>query len=439
MGHQTPRKICFAALDAYGLFRPEWAHPFGGSELRAWHLAVGLARSSDIDVSFVVLDHGQPAVERIGNVTVYRHPHLHAGSTPWRRLAARSHRALRRLPRFPYIRPREMRIPLLWEAPLGIMLRLWDRVWSCASRLRPGAIAIGDFFVSPQHVSVYADVDADAYCVFGVGDHSAEIAAWCRRAEKRSVLFTCSDADFSPEYVEGAPQVNAWGSLASLCRYAVMNSDVIVTQSATQSRLLRERFGRESRTVPSPIDLALPPDCALVPMDQRPHALWVGKSDRVKRPELLVEIARACPEVPFVAVVNRVDPECHDRLLRDRPPNVELLERETLAGVERLFSRAFVLINTSVVEGFPNTFLQAGKYRLPVLSYDVDPDGVIEAGPRGIVAHGDFTRLVSAARSLHQDRALAAKLGAEWHTYVRENHDWGRAVDVLRSILTDLS
>ncbi len=47
-----------------------------------------------------------------------------------------------------------------------------------------------------------------------------------------------------------------------------------------------------------------------------------------------------------------------------------------LSKVEELFDTAHAFINTSFVEGFPNTFLQAWSRGLPVFSF-VDPDDLI--------------------------------------------------------------
>jgi glycosyltransferase involved in cell wall biosynthesis len=42
--------------------------------------------------------------------------------------------------------------------------------------------------------------------------------------------------------------------------------------------------------------------------------------------------------------------------------------------VNEYFSRASLFVNTSSIEGFPNTFIQAWMHYTPVVGLNVDPD-----------------------------------------------------------------
>jgi glycosyltransferase involved in cell wall biosynthesis len=57
-------------------------------------------------------------------------------------------------------------------------------------------------------------------------------------------------------------------------------------------------------------------------------------------------------------------------------PNVTCLGAVPYSEVGRLFSRARVFLNTSEIEGFPNTFLQAWIRGVPVATF-FDPDHLV--------------------------------------------------------------
>jgi glycosyltransferase involved in cell wall biosynthesis len=168
-------------------------------------------------------------------------------------------------------------------------------------------------------------------------------------------------------------------------------------------------------------------------------ALWIGKSDVVKRPDLLCNLASAAPDIPFIMLMNRSDPAVFERIVRSLPSNVSLVERLGLEEVEHLFLNAKVLINTSEFEGFPNAFLQAGKYSVPVLSLRVDPDGYLESFGCGLSAGGSEEELKAGLVRLGNNPALCARLGISHRAYVERHHRLKDRVAELEEVLVNVS
>jgi hypothetical protein len=62
-----------------------------------------------------------------------------------------------------------------------------------------------------------------------------------------------------------------------------------------------------------------------------------------------------------------------------RMENLDLLGEVPLEEVNAQLAAGHLFVNTSKTEGFPNTFIQAWMRRVPTLSLDVDPDGILRS------------------------------------------------------------
>jgi glycosyltransferase involved in cell wall biosynthesis len=109
-------------------------------------------------------------------------------------------------------------------------------------------------------------------------------------------------------------------------------------------------------------------------------ALWVSNMRRVKRPDVLLDVADRLPRVSFHMVggtVNGAEPFFATvQAQAAGRSNVTFHGAVPYREVSAFYSRARVFVNTSDVEGFPNTYLQAWASGTPVVAF-FDPDGVI--------------------------------------------------------------
>jgi glycosyltransferase involved in cell wall biosynthesis len=164
------------------------------------------------------------------------------------------------------------------------------------------------------------------------------------------------------------------------------------------------------------------------PEEERDGFLWVGGMVDFKNPLAFVELAQLVPEAPFFMVATERGPEWRGlaQQVRMEAASVSNLQLLPACGRDVLFNlyrRAIALVNTSLFEGFPNTFLEAWARGTPVLSLSVDPDGVIRRDALGVVADGDLCRLADNVRAYVADVAIATSTGAAGRAYLRRAHD----------------
>jgi glycosyltransferase involved in cell wall biosynthesis len=419
-------KVCFVLPYAYPLFDPAAGGRFGGAEFRAVTFGRALAKLPGFEIAFAVRDQGQPHRQRIDEIDIFTMP----DEPGWGQgLMDRVRGSFRAVPNFPWLQIQSWRPGLAWELPSAAACLAARAVRRQVHRRR---------FDNPSRRRVLDEIGADVYASFGTHHVAAEVIAFCRRRGCRSVLFVSSDYDLLAEYHQGSRFLNIYGELGHICHFGLARADVIVAQTAQQQVLLRERFRRSSVLIRNPIDLARARPLPL----RRPgegFALWIGKADDYKRPELCLELARRCPQVPFTMVINRAASNVFEAVSSQAPPNVELVEQVPLAQMDDYYRRAAVLVNTSAYEGLPNAFLQGGMCGLPVVTLVVDPDGMLSAGCCGFCAGGDLGAMATEVTRIWQGARKAEEYSRNIRAYVERHHDLaGRTAELART-LTDLA
>ena len=154
---------------------------------------------------------------------------------------------------------------------------------------------------------------------------------------------------------------------------------------------------------------------------KRPFILWVGSNSFRKRPHIFKDIAFQYPHLSFVMIYSIGDgtggiDENHG------PPNLIYIASCPREKIGSYYCKAEFLISTSALEGFPNTFLESWYFKKPVLSLEVDPDGIIKKYKLGIVAK-DLNSFYRKFEILINDKKLRNKLGQNGRKYIDSVHN----------------
>jgi glycosyltransferase involved in cell wall biosynthesis len=240
------------------------------------------------------------------------------------------------------------------------------------------------------------------------------LSMFCRRHGKPFVFRVASDSDCDPARLLVRYARDCW-----LYALGLRRADVVLVQSEWQARALAQNYGVTGCLAKMLVD------APRVPAAERDiDVLWVSNIRRVKRPDRVLRIAQVMPWLNFhlvggpLAGEEVLFEEVHETAAR--LPNVFFHGRQAYEATNALYSRARLFLNTSDVEGFPNSYLQAWIRGVPVVSL-FDPDGVIRREGLGrSVAVAD--ELAFAIGQLTQDPRAWARASEACLAYMAREH-----------------
>lgn len=206
---------------------------------------------------------------------------------------------------------------------------------------------------------------------------------------------------------------------AALSEYGMRAANTVIAQTAVQAELLRENYGIVvDRVVPNfhpePLQKAQKGAPLII--------VWVANLKAVKRPELIIETARLLQDLEDIrfkivgAPYDKVAQQAEFESSVEELPNVEYLGKREQQAVNALLCKAHLLVNTSLAEGFSNTFIQAWMREVPVLTIGVNPDNMLNDSKFGKCCES-VQELVDSIRQLVMEPERLSEMGAQ--SYVK--------------------
>jgi glycosyltransferase involved in cell wall biosynthesis len=419
------KRVCFVSSQVYGLLRPNSGLPVGGAEVQIASLAKELAHDPKFEVVILTGDGARTDREREGAITIILSP-LYAVSPAYRvRPEGESFTAADDLPiGWGSIKEKGHRYVGQCPGWLAFIIRAVVRGgYTCkrwllsvpalhwlARKAREGQQTL-------QWLWLFRSIRADVYVTRCASAQVGFMQTVCSILRRPFVYMVAHEMDVSGEYARVNP------AAGRLFERGLRRADAIVCQHAGQANLVRTRYAREAYVVrsvcPSPIR-----SCAV---EFKNAILWIARTDSWKQPELFLDLVGRLPTESFVMVapLSQIEPDilCRVKERAKLLPNLRFLERVPFEATAALFDEAKIFVNTSKWEGFPNTFLQAAACGTPIVSWSVNPDGVLDRHQFGLCAAGDTARFEQLVRLLCADDALRALLGEQGRRYVRDHHD----------------
>ncbi len=264
-------------------------------------------------------------------------------------------------------------------------------------------------------INLLRRIEADIYVERTMNPKVGLVALFCRLSKKKFIYMLAHDWDCKTDHYL---YLGRFGRL--LFNYGIKQADLIIAQTKTQQKKLKSNFGLKSQVMPS-----VAQNCRLRKNTQRKFVLWVGRADYWKQPIKLIELAKALPHENFVMICRKgMDSNLFNQVknLAEKQKNIKFFSAVPIEEILSYFARAKVLVNTSLAEGFSNTFIQAGSALTPVLSLIVNPDDYINRFKCGRVVNNNHDQLIKQCRIILKNQKLAEKMGKNHYEYMRKHH-----------------
>lgn len=349
-------KICFVGLENLPVLAPEYSqHGIGGEQVQQTLLAKALSRR-DYDVSMVVADYGQPDGRAWHGIKTYK-----------------AYRFGNGLPVFRFVHPR------------------WTGMWSALKR-----------------------ADADVYYTSCADMLVGLLAMFCRMHARGLVFRLASDTDADPRHL-----LIKYRRDKVLYRYGLRRANRVLAQHALQRQMLLENYGVRSEVAEMLVDTP----CRELSRAKRDiSVLWVNNLRDLKRPDLALELARRLPRHDlhmvggpmqgFAALYEGM------RAAATTMPNFTFHGQVPYHDVGDFYDRAKVFVNTSDIEGFPNSYLQSWRRGVPVVAF-FDPDGLIRREGLGVVC-ASMAEMTEAVARLLADEDAWREISGRCRTYMEK-------------------
>jgi glycosyltransferase involved in cell wall biosynthesis len=273
-------------------------------------------------------------------------------------------------------------------------------------------------------------VNADIYYQRAAAMYTGVMAGFCRLHGKKSIFAAAGNPD-----LERNTTRLRYARDRCLYEYGLRNVDRIFVQNDEQSRLCVTNFGRV------PIQI---PNCYPAPTKQSSgadgHILWVSTIRKLKRPDMFLDLASALPNHRFrmIGGSSVLDANMYEsfKARANSVPNVDFLGFVPYSKIDDHFDEAAIFVNTSISEGFPNTFLQAWARGIPTVSF-IDSGARLDGEPIGLRVDS-LGEMVAKVKGLLSDSSRREQEGQRCAAYFKQHHSPERIVDLYEQAFQEL-
>ncbi len=254
---------------------------------------------------------------------------------------------------------------------------------------------------------------------------------FCKVFHKRYIYAIAHDRRVEKEYSKTETLKQILLNFDS--RLNLKYANTIIAQTQYQRDKVFENYGKHAVLIKNSYIL----NKKTISKSENPSVLWVATMRVWKRPEIFIELAERFPNVNFTMIGGpSEDQDYYQSIISksERLNNLNFMGFVPLHVIEKYFEKAWIFVNTSEKEGFPNTFLQAWANYTPVVSLSVDPDEIICKNKLGFHSNS-FDQMVVDLGTLLDNPELRNEFGLNGKKYIKKEHDLQVNVEKLRRLM----
>jgi glycosyltransferase involved in cell wall biosynthesis len=271
------------------------------------------------------------------------------------------------------------------------------------------------------------------------GAYTGISAFYAKKAGCKMIWHIANDTDLFYEHKWSGIKPNILID-KTIFQWGIKNSQVIIAQSEYQ-KMIVEKMNRKASVHLIRNFHPLPEKNSII--DKTDQIIWIANIKKAKQPEIYIELAKKLKKKEIRTECIMVGaPTCYPKDYQkgldegiNKLDNLKYLGKLPQNKVNNLISQSKLLINTSMWEGFPNTFIQAWMRKTPVVSLHCDPDHVIRNYECGMVS-GTLEKMFEDVAFLLNNEQKRKIMGDNAQRYAFENHSM-KNLDKLKKIILE--
>jgi glycosyltransferase involved in cell wall biosynthesis len=281
-----------------------------------------------------------------------------------------------------------------------------------------------DFF------KVFNKINADIYIQRTLTIQSGLIALYCKLRKKKFVYMVAHDRETDKKH---EIYLNFINSFFAKLTFKLANK--VIVQNEYQKENILKNFKRESFLLKKGLIVE-----SIKENKIKYDAIWVGRCEKWKNPEIFLDLVKSFSKSKFIMVCPKATNK--EKYFNEISKKANKLKNLTFIDfiennkINDLLYQSKVFIFTSDKEGdWPMTVLEAASCGVPIISYKLNYDYLIDKYNGGIYCNNNFVKFKKVFKELITNDYMLANYSKNVYKYAKENHDIKINTNIFKEII----